>query len=296
MPGMTIRLILASLFFATVANAQMDMNLSTQKLSDRLTVLYGAGGNVAIGGGETTYVVDDKLQPVTDKVKAEVAKVSKGPIRFVINTHWHGDHTGGNAALGKDGAVIVAHDNVRKRLSTDQFNALFKKSTPASPAIALPVVTFADTVTLHLNGDDLEVQHVPPAHTDGDAIIWWVKDDVVHMGDCFFTSGYPFVDLSSGGNLDGYITAAEKVLARAKDTTKIIPGHGKVADKKQLKTWHDMLTTVRDRVKKAIKEGKTLEQVQAMKPTAEFDQAYQSAFIKPEMFVQAAYESYSPRK
>jgi glyoxylase-like metal-dependent hydrolase (beta-lactamase superfamily II) len=293
---MTTRLIFASLFLATVAHAQMDMSLSTQKLSDRLTVLYGAGGNVAIGGGETTYIVDDKLQPVTDKVKAEVAKVSKGPIKFVINTHWHGDHTGGNPELGKDGAVIVAHDNVRKRLSTDQFNSLFKKATPASPAIALPVVTFSDSVTLHLNGDDLEVQHVAPAHTDGDSIIWWVKDDVVHMGDCYFTSGYPFVDVGSGGNLDGYVAAAEKVLARAKDSTRIIPGHGKVADKKQLKTWHDMLTTVRDRVKKAIKEGKTLDQVQEMKPTAEFDAAWGGGFIKPAMFVQMAYESYSPRK
>jgi glyoxylase-like metal-dependent hydrolase (beta-lactamase superfamily II) len=279
------------------ARAEEAPKLSTVKLTDRISVIYGPGGNVAVGSGDVAFLIDDELDFIGPALKAEVAKTTPKPVRFVINTHWHPDHTGSNAMLGGSGAVIVAHDNVRKRLSTEQFSVMKNAKIPASPAVALPVITFADSVTLHLNGDDLEVQHMAPGHTDGDSIIWFVKDDVVHMGDMFFNSGtYPYVDFGSGGHLDGYIEAAQKVLARAKPTTKIIPGHGQVTDKKQLESWHKMLVTVRDRVKKAIAAGKSLADVQAMKPTAEFDASHQGKFISAEKFVEEAYQSYAPTK
>jgi glyoxylase-like metal-dependent hydrolase (beta-lactamase superfamily II) len=217
-------------------------------------------------------------------------------VRFIFNTHWHGDHTGGNAVFGGDGAVIVAHDNVRKRLSTKQFNKLFNHETPPSPDVALPVITFAESMSFHVNGDDIEVSHVDPAHTDGDSIVFFKKANVLHMGDTFFANGYPFIDLSSGGSVEGYIKAADRGLALASATTKIVPGHGPVADAKKLKVFRDMIVTIRDRIKKLAASGKSLAQVQAAKPTAEFDAAWGSAFIKPEMLVETIYTEVAKKR
>jgi glyoxylase-like metal-dependent hydrolase (beta-lactamase superfamily II) len=293
MPRMRISC-LSLLLVASLAHAEAPPSPTAQKLTERLYVIAGAGGNIAVQTGpDTTFLVDDGLQPLGAPIKAELAKVAKKPARFLVNTHWHSDHTGNNPELGREGVVIVAHDNVRKRLSTDQFIGLLNKKVEASPPIALPVVTFADSVTFHLNGDDVEVFHVDPAHTDGDSIVWFTRDDVVHMGDCFMSHSYPLVDISSGGNLEGFVKAADRVLARAKDTTRIIPGHGPIVGKAELKKWRDMVATIAAVAKKAVAEGKTLEQLQAMKPTAALDSTWGTGMIKPSMIVETAYQSFA---
>jgi glyoxylase-like metal-dependent hydrolase (beta-lactamase superfamily II) len=212
-------------------------------------------------------------------------------VRFVLNTHWHGDHTGGNENLGRAGALIVAHDNVRTRMSTDQFMNNLADTVKASPRGALPVVTFSDTVTFHINGDEVRAFHVPPAHTDGDAIVHFRRADVVHMGDTYFNGLYPYIDLSSGGSVDGVIAAADRVLAMAGEGTRIIPGHGPLSGRAELRAYRDMLSTVRDRVRGLAREGKTLQQVQAAKPSAEFDAKWGGGFMKPDSFVRVVYGS-----
>ena len=235
--------------------------------------------------------MDDQFAPLTDKIVAAIRAITDKPVRFVVNTHWHADHTGGNENFAKAGAVIVAHDNVRKRMSTEQFNEVFKSTTPASPRAALPVVTFAQSVTLHLNGDAVQVTHVPPAHTDGDSIVHFTKANVIHMGDLFMNGSYPFIDVGSGGHVDGVVGAAEKALAMANDQTKIIPGHGPLADKASLQAFRDMVATIRDRVAALVKEGKSLEEVQAAQPSKEFDAKWGGGFMKPEQFVGLIYAS-----
>ena len=208
-----------------------------------------------------------------------------------MNTHWHGDHIGGNENMGKTGALLVAHENVRKRISTEQFIAAFGRKIEPSPEAALPVVTFTDAVTFHWNGDEIRVHHVPPAHTDGDSIVHFVKADVVHMGDVFFNGGYPFIDVSSGGRVDGVIAAADRVLAGIGERTRIIPGHGPVATKADLRAYRDMVKTLRDRIATLKAEGKTRDQVVAAKPTADHDVKWGGGFMKGDTFTGLAYDS-----
>src|SRR6185436_9734450 len=192
------------------------------------------------------------------------------PVRFVINTHFHGDHAGGNAAFGSAGAVILAHDNVRQRLSAAELEQT-KDKVAAAPGAGLPVVTFTQDVTLHLNGDTVHVFHVPPAHTDGDVVVHFTQSNVIHTGDLFLSKGYPFVDLKNGGNFEGFISAADAILAVANPSTRIIPGHGKIVGRAEVEAWRNALEQVRLRVRKLIKSGKTLEQAIAAKPTADLD-------------------------
>jgi glyoxylase-like metal-dependent hydrolase (beta-lactamase superfamily II) len=285
----------AWLLAAASAFAQPDfakVDITVEKLSEGVYMLVGAGGNIGLSvGDDATFIVDDQFAPLTDKIVAAIGTVSKTPVKFVVNTHWHGDHTGGNENFGKAGAVIIAHDNVRKRLSTEQFTEAFNQTTPASPKAALPVVTFAESVTLHLNGDSVRVVHLPPAHTDGDAIIHFTKANVLHTGDLFFNGGYPFVDVSSGGHVNGIIDAADTVLAMGDDQTKIIPGHGPLADKAALKRFRDVVATVRDRVAALVKEGRSLDEVKAAQPSREFDAQWGGGFVKGEQFVELVYAS-----
>src|SRR5687767_2953108 len=208
-----------------------SVQVRAQQLRGGVYMLTGSGGNIGLSvGDDGAFLVDDQYAPLSTKIIAAVAGVTSKPIKFVVNTHWHGDHTGGNENLGRTGALLVAHDNVRKRMSVEQFNAVFNRTTPASPPSALPVVTFSDSVSFHVNGDDLVAFHIPPAHTDGDVIIHFTKADVIHMGDTFFATGYPYIDVSSGGNVQGVIGAADRVLAMCGPQTIVIPGHGAAAD------------------------------------------------------------------
>jgi glyoxylase-like metal-dependent hydrolase (beta-lactamase superfamily II) len=282
------RATLVAVLLALPLTARAQQNLDTvqvtaQKLSDRLYVLFGSGGNIGLSvGDDGAFIVDDQFAPLSEKIKAAVARVSTKPIRFVVNTHWHGDHTGGNEKMGQAGAVIVAHENVRKRMSVDQLlrrggNA---STTKASPYAALPVITFAEDITLHLNGDSVHVMHVPPAHTDGDALIYYEKANAIHMGDTFFAGRYPFIDTATGGT---------------NATTQVIPGHGPVSTRKDLQQYRDVLTTIRGRILALVLAGKSLEQVTAARPTAEYDTPWGTGFINAGTFIETVYADLKAR-
>ncbi len=292
-------LLATALVAPTAARAQQDLSavqVRTQHVAGSVHMLTGAGGNVAVvAGTDGVFLVDDQFAPLTEKIRAAVARISPAPVRFVLNTHWHGDHTGGNENLGRAGVLIVAHDNVRTRMSADQFMNRMTDTVKASPPGALPVVTFTSAVTFHLNGDEVHAFHVPPAHTDGDAVVHFRRADVVHMGDTYFNGLYPYIDVSSGGSVDGMIAAADRVLAMAREGTRIIPGHGPLSGRAELRAYRDMLVTVRDRVRALAREGKTLQQVQAAKPSAEFDARWGQGFMKPDSFIRVVYESVARR-
>ena len=285
---------LVGLLFAAPASAQQDFSkveIKVERVAPGVAVLFGAGGNIGLSYGEDgNIIVDDQFAPLTDKILAAIATLDPDPVRFVINTHWHFDHTGGNENFGKRGAVIVAHDNVRARMSTDQFLAALNTKVPASPKQALPVVTFADGVTLHLNGDTQHVIHVANAHTDGDALVHWTRANVLHMGDTFFhRQSFPFIDLSSGGSIDGLIAAANRALALTNASTRIIPGHGPMATRADLVAYRDMLVDIRGKVAVGMKAKRTLAQIKASAPAARYGMP--SGFIKPDQFVEAVYKS-----
>jgi cyclase len=256
-------------------------------------MLQGAGGNIGlVVGNDAVFVVDDQFAPLTPKVLAAIKAITPDPVKFVLNTHWHFDHTGGNENMGKAGALIFAHENVRRRMSTSQLIEALNRTEPASPHGALPVVTFTDTVTFHLNGDSIVVFHVAPAHTDGDAIVYFTKANVVHTGDVFVSAGFPFVDLSSGGSIDGIIRATERIMVTTNAQTKIIPGHGPLTDRGRVKEYHDMLYVLRDRMRKEIAAKHTIEQVLASKITAEYDAAWPA---NRERFLGILYQELSRR-
>ena len=278
---------------APVAAQNFDtVTVRVVPITQGVAMLVGAGGNLAVAWGtDATFVVDDQYAPLTEKIRAAIATLTPTPARFVLNTHWHGDHTGGNENMGKAGALIVAHDNVRVRMSSEQFNKTFNRSTPASPKGALPVVTFTDAVTFHLNGDEIQAFHVAPAHTDGDAVVWFKRANVVHMGDLYFNGRYPFIDVDSGGDIEGVIGAANRVLAAIDNNTRVIPGHGALSNKAELTQYRDVLVASRDRVKKLIAEGKNLEQITAARPLAEYDSTWGTGFINPQVFLRLLYTS-----
>ena len=290
------RLFAAALLTTVVGStlyAQQDFSkveVKAENLAPGVSVLFGAGGNIGVSHGEDgTVLIDDQYAPLTPKIQAAVAGLGASPVKFLVNTHWHGDHSGGNENFGKAGAVIMAHDNVRVRMASDQ-NTPFGE-VKASPKVALPVIAYGEGLTLHLNGEEVRVISVPPAHTDGDSIVHWTKSNVIHMGDLFFHKmSFPFVDRSSGGDVRGVIAAADKVLAMADDNTKIIPGHGAVASKADLVAYRDMLVAIVGKVEAAVKAGKSLEEVKAMKPADGFG-VNPNGFIKPDMFVEMVYDS-----
>jgi len=293
------RLALLLSLLSLPAFAQQDFSkveIRTEKLSDTVYMLVGAGGNLGLSvGDDAVFLVDDQFAPLTPKIEAAIARITPKPVKFVLNTHWHGDHTGGNENLGKAGALIVAHENVRKRMSVENFIEFLGMKTEPDPRIALPVVTFTTDITFHLNGDEIFAQHAPRAHTDGDAIVHFRKSDVVHMGDIMFNKLYPFIDTSTGGTVEGVIAAADRTLKEVGDSTRIIPGHGPLANRADLQAYRDMLATISGRIRDQMRAKRTLEQVQAAKPTAEFDAVWGKGFLKPDKFVEMLYKNMEKR-
>jgi len=288
---MRTRLAIAPLLlaFALPAASQdfSKVEIRTTKLSDSVYMMQGAGGNLGLSvGDDATVLIDDQFAPLTEKIQAAIAKVTAKPVRFLLNTHWHGDHTGGNENFGKAGVVIFAHENVRKRMSTEQFMEFINMREKPSPKVALPMITFAGAITFHLNGDEIRVMHVPRAHTDGDAIVQFVSSNVIHTGDVMFNGMYPFIDVDSGGSVDGVISACDRILAMAGDETKIIPGHGPLATKADLKTYRDMLETVAGRVRALVAQGKSVDDIKAAKVSAEFDAKWGNGFMKSDKFAE----------
>jgi glyoxylase-like metal-dependent hydrolase (beta-lactamase superfamily II) len=255
------------------------------RLSDAVTMIKGRGGNIAVSAGQDgVFIIDDQLQPLTDQLLAAIREIDERPVRFVI-------HVGGNEALGKAGSVIIAHDNIRRRMTTEQFSIFMNRSTPPYPDEALPVVTFNDRVTLHLNGEAVAVHHVPRGHTDGDSIVFFPGSNVLHMGDILFNGLYPYIDLDGGGTVQGMIAAVEKGLGLADDDTKIIAGHGPLSDRAGLQEYLGMLVQARDSVQALIDQGMSLEQAVQAKPTAEWDETLGGVWITPAQFVTFIYNS-----
>jgi glyoxylase-like metal-dependent hydrolase (beta-lactamase superfamily II) len=268
-----------------------SVEITRQLLRPGLQVLMsGSNGNIGVwNGADGIVVIDDSLAPLAPRVVEAIGRIAEGPTRFVINTHWHPDHTGGNELLGKSGGVVVAHEKVRTRLSEEQFIELVNMRVPPAPAGALPVVTFDDSLTFYLNGDRLDVVHVSDAHTDGDAVLWWQAANVVHTGDVYVNGSYPFIDLDSGGTLAGLVAAIEAILARVNDATVVIPGHGSVSNRRELSDYRDMIVTVGRRVREGVESGRNLEEVLASRPTAEFDARYGQGFMTPTRLVGILY-------
>ena len=268
-----------------------EVQIETIHVSGNVYMLVGSGGNLGLSvGDDGAFLIDDQFAPLTEKILAAIQSLTESNVQFLINTHWHGDHTGGNENMGKVGAIIVAHENVRKQMTVDHFLAAFNSTTPASPESALPVVTFTESVTFHWNADEIRVFHVDPAHTDGDSVIHFKKANVIHAGDVFFNGMYPFIDTSTGGNLNGMISAAKIILALATDETKIIPGHGPLATRADLEGYYEMLVTARDLIKEQVDAGKTRDEVIAAKPTATLDAAWGGGFLPPDMWVGIVYD------
>ena len=286
----------ASISLGAVASEHWDeVEIKPTLLGDGLYMLMGSGGNIGLSVGEDgTFIIDDQYAPLADKIQAAIKELSGDKPRFLINTHWHGDHAGGNEKFAQAGATIIAHKNVREALKSEKTIPLFNMHKPPSPKAALPVITFSESMGLHLNGDDVELLHVPNAHTDGDALIVFKNANVVHMGDTFFNGMYPFIDVDSGGSIAGLIAAADKVLAIADDETKIIPGHGALANKTNLQAYRDMLVEVENNIGELIKAGKSTEEIVGEWPTADFDEDWANGFLAADVWVKVVVNSMKP--
>jgi cyclase len=257
-------------------------------VAGKIYMLEGAGGNIGVSvGSDGILIVDDQFAPLADKIRAALKGLSSGKLAFILNTHWHGDHTGGNEVFGRE-ATIIAQENVRKRLSTDQ--EVFGDKVPAAPSQALPVITFDQSLSVHFNGEEIKVIHYPHGHTDGDSIIFFTGSNVVHMGDDFFVGRFPFVDLGSGGSVQGMTRNVEAVLGQIPDDAKIIPGHGALSDKAGLKAFLEMLKETTAIVQQRIAAGKDLKGIQAEGLPDKWKE-WGSGFIKTDLWLQTLYES-----
>lgn len=264
--------------------------IKTTKLTDSLSILSGPGGNIAVLVGNDGIVqVDSGVTSRSADIAQAIAAISPNPVTTLINTHWHSDHTGGNAAVGKAGARILAQENTRRRLSTEQKIDFFKSTVPPSPAEALPSVTFTDSMVLYANGEELALSHVAPAHTDTDILIHFRQANVLHAGDTLFNGFYPFIDYSSGGWIGGMIAAADHIVKITDDKTRIIPGHGPLATRADVVRYRDMLRVVQSRIEPMVRAGKTQEQVVAAKPTKDLDAQWDKGLIKGDPFVALVY-------
>lgn len=281
-----LQLVLICLFLFATANTYCqnnEVNIETTKLSNNVYMLVGQGGNIGVSAGDDgVFIIDDQFARLTPKIIEAIKAISDKPLQFLVNTHYHGDHTGGNENMTKQGVKIIAHENVRKRLIDGE-----------SSKEALPIITFNDRVNVHMNGEDVKVYHVEHAHTDGDALLYFTKSNVLHTGDTYFKSRYPFIDLKSGGSIDGYINAVKKGLSLVNDNTKIIPGHGAVSNKAEYASFLVMLENLKANVQAEIDKGKTEDEVAANGAiTKQYDDLdYGSGFINSERIRRTIYQS-----
>ncbi len=291
------------LIAATAAAQEQDFSkvqIKVTKVSGNIYMLEGAGGNIGASVGEDGIViVDDQYAPLADKIAAALKGVTDKPVRFVINTHYHGDHTGGNLPFATAGSTVIAQDNVRKRLETGgkagNGGSVAMEQKPA-PAGGLPIITFDHDVTVHLNGEDIRALHLPAGHTDGDAIVFFPKANVVHMGDDFVRYGYPFIDINSGGSVQGMIAACEKVAAELPADVKVIPGHGQLSNLDEVRDYIVMLKGTSAAVQAAITSGKSVDQMKKEQILAAWDKKYSGKFITSDVFIETLYNSLTNQK
>jgi len=289
-------LLLACLAWAAQAQQGIDFSkveIKTTQVADGLYELEGQGGNITVSvGADGILLVDSQWAPLHQKIMDAVRKISQQPIRFLIDTHYHGDHTDGNALMAKAGATIVGHENLRKRLVSGRAAAPGVGAMPPAPKEAIPVMTYNDTLTLHFNGEEISLIHTAPAHTDGDTIIYFRRANVISTGDLPASIRYPNIDVPGGGSVSGNIAALERMMKLGNPNTKFIPGHGPISTVKDLEQQRQMLIAVRDRVQSQIRAGKNLDQIVAAKPTAEFDEARKGGRT-PEDFLKLVYADLS---
>jgi len=281
------------LFALPVAGQQTDfakVQIKATKVAGNVYMLEGAGGNIGVSvGSDGILIVDDQFAPLADKIRAALKTLDQGKLRFILNTHWHGDHTGGNAAFSPE-APIIAHDNVRKRMSTEQRSEFFKSTSPASPKEALPVITFDQSLTVHFNGEEIRAIHFPQGHTDGDSVIFFTASNVVHLGDDFFAGSFPFVDLDSGGSVEGLTKNIGELINKIPAGAKLIPGHGPISTLDDLKAYHHMLVETTAIVGQKIAAGKTLPQIKTEGLPAEW-KPWGSGFIKTDQWLELVHRS-----
>jgi glyoxylase-like metal-dependent hydrolase (beta-lactamase superfamily II) len=286
-------LLIILLLFAVTASAQTDFSkveIKATKVAGNVYMLEGSGGNIGVSvGDDGLLIVDDQFAPLADKIRAALKGLADKKLRFILNTHWHGDHTGGNVAFGPE-ATIIAHDNVRKRLATEQKSAVFNSTTPPSPKEALPVITFDQSLSVHFNGEDIRAIHFPKGHTDGDSVIFFNTSNVVHLGDDFFAGRFPFVDLESGGTVEGLIKNIGEIITKIPAGAKLIPGHGPISTIDDLKSYHRMLQQTTEIVRQKISAGKTLDQIKSEGLPAEWA-PWGTGFIKTDRWVETIYKS-----
>lgn len=269
-----------------------DIQYKSTKLTDNVYMLQGRGGNIgAIVGPEGILIVDDDYRVMSEKLAAALKALGQEKPRFILNTHWHGDHTEGNEAFGKD-STIVAHFNVRKRMS--QTNVIFGETVPISPVHAWPVVTYTESMSIHINGEEVKMVHFPNGHTDGDTVVFFTKANVVHLGDDFFVGRFPFVDLDSNGSVQGLINNIGNLVAKIPTDAKLIPGHGPVSTHADLKNYHAMLSETSKIVQDGMKKKKTLDELKKAGFPEKFKEAG-SGFIKTEQWIETIYKSYSKK-
>ncbi len=280
----------ALLMSPAITWSQEEVEIKVQQLTEHVYMLEGRGGNIGLSiGDDGVFMIDDQYAPLTPAILEAIDRLTDQPVKFVLNTHWHGDHTGGNENLGKAGAIIVAHDKVRERMSTEQFRKLIGGRTPPAADAALPMVTFNDRISFFMNDDEIQAFHVAPAHTDTDSMIYFSSADVLHMGDVFFNKQFPFIDVDLGGSVDGTIAAANLALEMTTEKTKIIPGHGPLASRQDLIDYRDILLTVRNSVAELIGRNCTLEEVLAEKLTESLDETWNWNFINGDTLVSVIY-------
>ena len=296
-------LVAAGVFLALGIAASQNQDFSkvemkVTKVAGSVYMLQGAGGNIGASvGDDGIVIVDDQYAPLADKIQTTLKGITDKPVRFVINTHYHGDHTGGNAYFQKQ-APIIAQDNVRKRLesggSAGNGGSIHMDNKPVDRG-ALPIITFDHDVTVHLNGEDIRALFFPAVHTDGDSIIFFPKSNVVHMGDDFVTYGFPFIDVDSGGSINGMIDGVEKVIAQVPPDVKIIPGHGALSNLDDVRAYLTMLKGTRDAVEKALKQHKTLDQMKQAKLLDPWKK-YSGDFVNQDTFLETLYNSLTGQK
>lgn len=285
-----ISVLLIGLILTPVLGFSADVEIKVVPVKDKIYMLAGKGGNIGLFVGEDgTFLIDDQFAPLTEKILAAIKTVGGEHPKFLINTHYHGDHTGGNEKLGKGGTLIISHDNVRERLISGAYIGAFKMKLPPTPKAGLPVVTFAKDIKFHLNGETVMVKHVPHAHTDGDSFIHFTGANVIHAGDLFFNGFYPFIDVNHGGSLKGMIKGVDKVLSTGDEQSLIIPGHGPMGDKKQLKSYREMLGVAYERLSRLKAEGKTAQEAVAAKPLADLESVWGNGIFKGDRWIELIY-------
>lgn len=280
-------IILCLLLYTAKAQTNFDsVKIEPVKVADNLYYLKGAGGNIGVFiGKEGTLMVDNQFAPLSNKINGAIKTLSPHEIRFLVNTHIHGDHSGGNENFRNMGATIIAHNSVREKMSKERVNPSDNKVTPPRHEDAWPVLTFGDNLNLFLNQEDIELIHVSPAHTDGDVVVHFKKANVFHMGDVFVTYGYPYIDYSNGGSINGFIASLDKFLSLMDDNTKVIPGHGELCTKADVKNFRDRLADIRDEVAAALKKGRKVEDITNLPIASKYDSDWGGGFTKGKDFV-----------